>query len=102
MTYTACSGGFYSTYSDTTTSCVLVVVAAGHHLLASGPQQYGVLELRGVAAAHVAQRRVRVHHALVAQVLEGERVAGRAGALQPALAERERAEVLVYRVQKLL
>ena len=80
----------------------LVVVAARHDLLAGGAQQDGVLELRGVGAAHVAQRRVGVHHALVAQVLERQRVARRARALQPALAERQRAEVLVYRVQQLL
>lgn len=79
-----------------------VVVAARHDLLAGGPQQDGVLELRGVAAAYVAQRRVRVHHALVAQVLERHGVARRARALQPALAERERAELLIDRVQQLL
>ena len=40
---------------------VLVVVAFGEDLLACGPQQNGVFELRGVAAADVAQRGVRTH-----------------------------------------
>lgn len=58
-----------------------------------------MLELRGVAALDVAERRVGVHDALVAEVLERHGVARRAGAFQPPLAERERAEVLVYQVE---
>lgn len=61
-----------------------------------------MLELRRVAALDVAEGRVGVHHALVAQVLERHGVARRARALQPALAERQRPEVLVHQVQQLL
>lgn len=61
-----------------------------------------MLELRRVAALDVAEGRVGVHHALVAQVLERHGVARRARTLQPALAERQRPEVLIHQVQQLL
>lgn len=80
----------------------LIIISARDDLLASGPKKDGMLELSCVAAFDVAQRRVGVHHTLVAQVLQGHGVARGARAFQPALAERERAEVLVDRVQQLL
>lgn len=79
-----------------------VVVPSAHHLLAGGPQQDGVLELGGVAALGVAERRVRVHDAQVAQVLQRHQVLALAEAVQPAAAERQRAEVLVHHVQQVL
>lgn len=72
-----------------------VVVSTAHHLLAGGPEQDGVLELSGVAALGVAEGRVGVHDAQVAQVFEGHQVLALAQAVQPAAAERQRAEVLV-------
>lgn len=68
--------------------CSLVVVSTRHDLLARGAQQDGVLELSCVTSLDVAERRVGVHYALVAQVLESHGVARRARALQPPLAER--------------
>lgn len=79
-----------------------VVVSSAHHLLAGGPEQDGVLELSGVAALGVAERRVGVHDAQVAQVLQGHQVLAFAQAVQPAAAERQRAEVLVDNVQQVL
>lgn len=84
------------------TSVALIVVSARDDLLASGSEEDGVLELRGVAALDVAERRVGVHDSLVAEILQRHGVAGGARALQPALAEGESAEVLVDRVQQLL
>lgn len=77
-----------------------VVVSPAHHLLAGGPEQDGVLKLSGVAALGVAERRVGVHNAQVAQVLQGHQVLALAQAVQPAPAERQRAEVLVDDVQQ--
>lgn len=61
-----------------------------------------MLELRGVAALGVAQRGVGVHDAQVAQVLQRHQVLGLAQAVQPAAAERQRAEVLVDHVEQVL
>lgn len=79
-----------------------VVVSAAHHLFAGGPEQDGVLELSGVAALCVAEGRVGVHDAQVAQVLQGHQVLALAQAVQPAAAKRQRAEVLVDDVQQML
>ena len=79
-----------------------VVVSPAHHLLAGGPEQDGVLELSGVAALGVAERGVGVHDAQVAQILQGHQVLALSVAVQPAPAERQRAEVLVDDVQKVL
>lgn len=79
-----------------------VVVSPAHHLLAGGPEQDGVLELSGVAALGVAERRVGVHDAEVAQVLQRHQVLALAQAVQPAAAERQRAEVLVDDVEQVL
>ncbi len=81
---------------------VSVVVSPAHHLLAGGPEQNGVLELSGVAALSVAERRVGVHNAQVTQVLQGHQVLALAQAVQPAPAERQRAEVLVDDIQQVL
>jgi len=61
-----------------------------------------VLELRRVAALGVAQRRVGVDDAQVAQVLQRHQVLGLAQAVQPAAAEGQRAEVVVDHVQQVL
>lgn len=58
-----------------------------------------MLELRRIAALDVAERRIGVDDAFVAQVLERHGVARRARALQPPLAERQRPEVLIHQVQ---
>lgn len=81
---------------------VSVVVSPAHHLLAGGPEQDGVLELSGVAALGVAEGRVGVHDAKVAQVLQRHQVLALAQTVQPAAAERQRAEVLVDDVQQVL
>lgn len=81
---------------------VSVVVSPAHHFLAGGPEQDGVLELSGVAALGVAEGGVRVHDTQVAQVLQGHQVLALAQAVQPAPAERQRAEVLVDHVQQVL
>lgn len=79
-----------------------VVISPAHHLLAGGPEQDGVLELSSVAALGVAQRRVGVHDAQVAQVLQRHQVLALAQAVQPAAAKRQRAEVLIDDVQQVL
>lgn len=79
-----------------------VVISPAHHLLAGGPEQDGVLELSGVAALGVAERRVGVHDAKVTQVLQRHQVLALAQAVQPAAAERQRAEVLVDDVEQVL
>lgn len=79
-----------------------VVVSPAHHLLAGGPEQDGVLELSSVAALGVAEGRVGVHDAKVAQVLQRHQVLALAQTVQPAAAERQRAEVLVDDVQQVL
>lgn len=81
---------------------VSVVVSPAHHLLAGGPEKDGVLELSSVAALGVAQGRVGVHDAQVTQVLQGHQVLALAETVQPAPAERQRAEVLVHYVQQVL
>lgn len=81
---------------------VSVVVSPAHHLLAGGPEQDGVLELSGVAALGVAEGRVGVHDAQVAQVLQRHQVLALAQTVQPAAAERQSAEVLVDDVQQVL
>lgn len=81
---------------------VSVVVSPAHHLLAGGPEQDGVLELSGVAALGVAEGRVGVDDTQVAQVLQGHQVLALAETVQPAAAERQRAEVLVDHIQQVL
>lgn len=77
----------------------LVVISARYDLLASGSEQDGVLKLRCVAALDVAERRVGIDYAFVAQVLQRHGVASRARALQPPLAECQGPEVFVDQVQ---
>lgn len=79
-----------------------VVRAATDHLLAGGPQHHGVLVLGRVAALDVAERRIGLHDLLVTQVLQRHQVLGLAQSVQPAATERQRPEVLVDDVQKLL
>lgn len=78
----------------------LIVGAPADDLLASGTKHDGVLELGGVAALDVAQWRVRVHDLLVAQILQCHLVLALAQAVQPPLAEGQRAEVLFDHVQQ--
>lgn len=61
-----------------------------------------MLELSSVAALGVAQRRVGVHDAQIAQVLQRHQVLALAQAVQPAAAERQRAEVLIDDVEQVL
>lgn len=61
-----------------------------------------MLELSGVAALGVAEWGVRVHYAQVTQVLKGHQVFALAQAVQPAPAERQRAEVLIDNIQEVL
>lgn len=79
-----------------------VVISSAHHLLAGGPEQDGVLELSSVAALGVAKGRVGVHDAQVAQVLQRHQVLALALAVQPAAAERQRAEVLIDDIKQVL
>ncbi len=58
--------------------------------------------LGGVAAAHVTQRRVGVHHALVAQVAQSDQVLSLAQSVEPAATEGQRSKVLIDRAQQLL
>lgn len=84
------------------TEDLLVIVAATEHLLARGSQQYGVLVLGGVAAFDVAQWRVRIDDAHVAEILQTHQIFGLLEAVQPATAKRQCPEVIVYAAQKLL
>lgn len=61
-----------------------------------------MFELSRVAALGVAQGRVGVHNAQVAQVLQGHQVLALAQAVQPPAAKRQCAEVLVYHVEQML
>lgn len=79
-----------------------VVVSTAHHLLAGGPEQDGVLKLSSVAALGVAEGRVGVHDAQVAQVLQGHQVLALTQAVEPAATERKRAKVLVDHVEQVL
>lgn len=81
---------------------VSVVVSPAHHLLAGGPEQDGVLELSGVAALCVTEGWVWGHDAQIAQVLQGHQVLSLAQTVQPAPAERQRAEVLVDDIEQVL
>lgn len=78
----------------------LIVGASADNLLASGTQHNGVLELSGVAALDVTQWRVRIYDLLVAQILQSHLVLALAQAVQPPLAEGQRAEVLLDHVQQ--
>lgn len=78
----------------------LVVVPAGDDLLAGGAQDERVFELGCVAALDVAEWRIRVDDALIAQVLQRHLVLCCAGPVQPSLAERQSAEVLVDGVEQ--
>lgn len=80
----------------------LIIGATRNHLLARRPQHNGVLVLRRIRSLNVAQWRIRLDSALVAQVLKRHLVLGGARAVQPALAEGERAKVLVDGVQQRL
>lgn len=61
-----------------------------------------MFELGRVASFDVAQGRISVDHSFVAQILQSHLVLGGAGAIQPALAESQSAEVLVDDVEKRL
>lgn len=60
-----------------------------------------MLVLGGVAALNVAERRVRVDDAKVAQILQSHQVLALAQAVQPAAAERQGAKVLIDDVQQM-
>lgn len=81
---------------------MLIIISSGDNLLARGSEHNGVFVLRRVTALDVAERWVGVDYLLVTQVLECHLVLGGAGAVQPALAERQRAEVGVDQTQQVL
>lgn len=60
-----------------------------------------MLVLGGVAALYVAERRVRVDDAKVAQVLQSHQVLALAQSIQPAAAERQGPKVFVDDVQQM-
>lgn len=60
-----------------------------------------MLVLSGVAALDVAERRVRVYDAKVAQILQRHQVLALALAVQPAAAERQGAKVLIDHIQQM-
>lgn len=60
-----------------------------------------MFELRGVAAFSITERRVGLNKSLVAQILKSEQILGLPYPVDPAAAERQRAEVLVNHRQKL-
>lgn len=76
----------------------LVVVAPADDLLAGGAQQDGVLELRRVGALDVAQGRVGIHDAQVAQVLQRHQVFALPQAIQPPPAEGKSTKVFIDNV----
>lgn len=81
---------------------MLIIIAAGEHLLAGGSQEDGVLVLRYVASLLVAERRVGLHDAHLAQVLQRHEVLLLAGAVEPPSAEGEGVELLCYVREKSL
>lgn len=75
-----------------------VVIPPADDLLAGGAEQDGVLELRRVGALDVAQGRVRIHDAEVAQVLQSHQVFALPQAIQPPAAEGKSTKVFVDNV----
>lgn len=60
-----------------------------------------MLVLSGVTALDVAEGRVRVYDAEVAQILQGHQVLAFAQAVHPAAAKRQRAKVLIDHIQQM-
>lgn len=81
---------------------MLIIISSGDDLLAGGSEHDGVFILCRVATLDVAEGWVRIDYLLVAQVLECHLVFGGSGAVQPALAERQCAEVGVDQTQQVL
>lgn len=80
----------------------LIIITTGYDLLASRSQHNGVLILGRITSLDVAQWRIRLDNALVAQILQCHLVFRGASAIQPALAEGQGAKVLVDGAQQLL
>lgn len=65
----------------------LIIVTAGNDFFTRGTQNEGVLELSGVTALDVDQRRIRFDGAFLTEILECHLVLGATDAVQPALAK---------------
>ena len=78
-----------------------IIIAATYHFFAGRPQQDRVLELSRVASFNVAQRRVRIDDAFIAQILEGHQVLGLSESVEPTATEGQRTEVLIDDAQQL-
>ena len=79
-----------------------IILATADHFLARGPQENGVLPLCSITAPDVTQRGVRVNQIIVAKILQRHQVLCLPKTIQPAPTKRQRAEVFVDHVQKLL
>ena len=81
---------------DSALSNSSVVLSFADHLLAGGSEQDGVFVLSSVASLHITERRVGVHNAGIAQVLQSHQVLG---LTQPAQRSRKyygRRNILAY------
>ena len=69
---------FHITCSNLVGSCVvlfvLIVFSSGDDLLACGPEEDGVLELRRVATLPVAEWGIRFNDSLLAEILQGHQI----------------------------
>jgi len=82
-------------YKGAEVALSLVVIASADNLFARWAQQYGVLKLCRVRAFDVAQGRIGIHDAQVAQVLQCHQVFALPQAIQPSAAEGKSTEVFI-------
>lgn len=67
------------------TTADLIIVTAGNYFFTCRAQNERMLELSGVTAFDVDQRRIRFHGAFLAEILQRHLILGAADAVQPAL-----------------
>jgi len=82
-------------YKGAEVALSLVVISSADNLFARWAQQYGVLKLCRVRAFDVAQGRIGIHDAQVAQVLQCHQVFALPQAIQPSAAEGESTKVFI-------
>lgn len=80
----------------TTESYKSIVLAPTHYLLACGPQQESMLELRHIWPFHIAEWGIRVYYTVLHQIPQWQNICRNSFLLQPSLAETQCAILKLY------
>lgn len=81
---------------------MLIIIPAADHFFTSWPQHNRVLPLRRITSLNIAQRGIRCHDPLIAQIFQCHHIFRFPDAVQPTPTKRQTAEILIDDLKKLL